>query len=190
MALRNGPDGYGSLTKVLHWLTVLLLAAQVSVGLLMDPEADEPDCDPPGEDRSGGDTTDAYEERLDRIEEACEDRADLWARTTSRATTCCWCTVLGTSVIALGLVRILWRRQGSLPAWSEALGPRARRVAAVTEKVLLAGLLVVPASGLLLVLSGDDHWVPLHVGAMLAFAAALVVHLATNLRPAVLRRMT
>ena len=47
------------------------------------------DCDPPGEDRSGGDTSDAEEERIDRLEEACEARvgdedslgtawSDLW----------------------------------------------------------------------------------------------------------------
>ena len=36
--LRNGPEGYGSLTKALHWATVLALVAQFTVGYLMDPD--------------------------------------------------------------------------------------------------------------------------------------------------------
>jgi cytochrome b561 len=44
-------------------------------------------------------------------------------------------------------------------------------------------------SGLLLVGTGDDAWLPLHVGAHVAFFVALGAHLSTNLRPAVLRRM-
>jgi cytochrome b561 len=50
-------------------------------------------------------------------------------------------------------------------------------------------LVVVPLSGLLLVGTGDDTWLPLHVGAHIAFFVALAAHLVTNLRPAILRRM-
>lgn len=32
MPLRNGPTGYGAVTKTLHWLTVFLLATQFAVG--------------------------------------------------------------------------------------------------------------------------------------------------------------
>lgn len=36
MTLRNRPDGYGSVAKALHWLTVLLLLAQFALGYLME----------------------------------------------------------------------------------------------------------------------------------------------------------
>src|SRR6478752_2943763 len=35
----------------------------------------------------------------------------------------------------------------------------------------------------------DDDWLPLHIGAHVAFSAALAAHLSTNLRPVILRRM-
>ena len=73
--LGNGPHGYGPVTKVLHWATVAAVAAQLVVGYRLDLDDD---CDPPGEELSGGDTSDAFEDRLDRIEEACENRADAY----------------------------------------------------------------------------------------------------------------
>ncbi len=64
MPLRNGPHGYGAVTKTLHWLTVLAIAAQFVVGYTMDDDSEAGrDCDPVGEERSGGDTSDAEEER-------------------------------------------------------------------------------------------------------------------------------
>ena len=36
MPLRNGPYGYGTVTKALHWVTFLALAAQFTVGYAMD----------------------------------------------------------------------------------------------------------------------------------------------------------
>lgn len=53
----------------------------------------------------------------------------------------------------------------------------------------MALLFVVPLSGLVLIATGDDAWLPLHVGAHVAFFAALAAHLFTNLRPRILRRM-
>jgi cytochrome b561 len=50
-------------------------------------------------------------------------------------------------------------------------------------------LLLVPLSGLLLVTTGSDAWLPLHVGTHVAFFVTLAAHLFTNLRPRVLRRM-
>lgn len=43
MALRSGEHGYGQITKILHWLTALLVAAQFVVGYSMDVEGT---CDP------------------------------------------------------------------------------------------------------------------------------------------------
>ena len=65
--------GYRPSQKLLHWLTVLAVAAQLAVGYNLDLDDD---CDPPGENLGGGDTSDAFEDRLDRFEDACEARAD------------------------------------------------------------------------------------------------------------------
>ena len=186
MRLRTGPDGYGLVTKGLHWLTVALVAAQFAVGWSMDLDAG---CDPPGEDRSGGDTSDAAEERMDRLEELCEadaDQLDLFTGTFDLPELH---LLLGLSILAMGVVRPLWRRFDGFPAWSEALSERDRRLVHWTERVLMLLLVVVPLSGLLMVTTGNGDWLPVHIGAHLAFFAALAAHLYTNLRPRVLRRM-
>lgn len=58
-----------------------------------------------------------------------------------------------------------------------------------TERSLMALLFLVPLSGLLMVGTGDDGWLPLHVAAHVGFFVTLAAHLFTNLRPRVLRRM-
>ena len=97
--------------------------------------------------------------------------------------------LLGLTVLALGLLRPIVRRVAGLPPWSEHLSPGQRSAATWTERTLMVLLVVVPLSGLLLVGTGDDTWLPLHVGAHIAFFVALAAHLVTNLRPAILRRM-
>lgn len=97
--------------------------------------------------------------------------------------------VLGLLVIVLAASRLLWRRLAGLPPWSEHLGAGERRLAHWTERVLLTLLLVVPATGLVVVFSGDDDVLVLHVAAHLAFFAALAAHLFLTLRPRILRRM-
>lgn len=209
MTLRNGDHGYGWASKALHWLTVLLVTAQFVVGYTMDADDDvaKVECDPSGEDRSGGDTTDAEEERLDRIEDRCEaaqERAeaeaesdpwtafsdlgsgDIWADGISRPELH---VLLGLTILLMAVARVLWRRRAGLPPWSEHLTDGERTLAHWTERALLTLLFLVPGSGLLLVVSGDDDVLPLHIGAHLAFFAALAAHLFTNLRPRVLRRM-
>jgi cytochrome b561 len=178
--------GYRASQKVLHWLTVLAVGAQFAVGYALDLDGD---CDPPGEDRSGGDTTDAEEERFDRLEEQCEARADDHDLLGGGFDLAEVHLILGLTVLALGVVRPLWRRVAGLPPWSEHLSDGQRRWVHWTERALLVLLVVVPLSGLLLVATGDDDWLPLHVGAHIAFFVALAAHLATNLRPVILRRM-
>jgi cytochrome b561 len=189
MPLRNGPHGYGTVTKLLHWATVAALAAQLAVGYTMEAE-DGPDCDVPGERRSGGDTTDAQEERFDRLEDACEARSgggydvtwgeDGWSLLEVHV-------LLGLLVLGLGEARVLWRARTPLPPWAEALSEAERRLEANLEKALVALLFVMPASGLLLVL-GDDGWLPLHVASHVAFFAALALHVGLVLRHTVVRR--
>lgn len=174
MALRNGPHGYGLVTKGLHWLTVAAITAQFVVGYSMEAEVD---CDPPGEDRGGGDTTDVQEERLDRLEEACEAQVgdgyqvsfgDDWSLLEVHV-------LLGLTILALAVARVAWRRYAGLPPWAEALSSGERTLVHWYEKALLAMLFVIPATGLALVLGGDSV-LPLHVAAHVAFFTALGVH--------------
>lgn len=184
--LRNGSHGYGVLTKALHWATVAVVAAQFVVGYLLDLDDA---CDPPGEELGGGDTSDALEERLDRLEERCEARAEGYDMLGGAFDLAEVHLLLGATVLTLGATRLLWRRISGFPRWSEHLSPGERRLAHWTERALLALLVVVPVTGLVLVGTGDDAWLSLHVGAHLAFFTALAAHLFTNLRPAILRRM-
>ena len=187
MTLRSGEHGYGWMTKILHWLTVLLVGAQFVVGYTM--ELDDDGCDPAAERRSGGDTSDAAEERLDRIEDACEagaDQIDLTAGGLDRPELH---LLLGLSILVIAVARPLWRRYDGFPPWSEHLSAVERRLVHWTERALMVLLFVVPLSGLLLISTDDYDWLPLHVGAHVAFFVALAAHLFTNLRPRVLRRM-
>ena len=179
--------GYRGSQKLLHWLTVLAVAAQLAVGYNLDLDGE--DCDPPGEERSGGDTTDQFEDRLDRLEDACEARADDYDLLGGGVDLAELHLVLGLTVLALGVLRPLVRRVAGLPPWSEHLSAGQRRLAGLTEKALMLLLVVVPLSGLVLLGTGDDSWLPLHVAAHVAFFVALAAHLFTNLRPAILRRM-
>lgn len=185
MRWRTGPEGYGLTTRLLHWTTVLLLAAQFTVGWLLDLD----DCDPVGEDRSGGDTSEAADDRLDRLEDACEARADRVDLLGGGVDLPELHLTLGLAVLAIGLLRPLWRRFDGLPAWSEALSPGERRLVTGVERSLMVLLVVVPLTGVVMVLTRDDDWLPLHVTAHAAFFLALGLHLFTNLRPSILRRM-
>jgi cytochrome b561 len=182
---RTGPEGYGLLTKLLHWATVLLVATQFAVGWWLDLD----DCDPEGEDRSGGDTGDSAEERLDRLEDACEARADGVELVGGGFDLPEVHLVLGLTILLIGLVRPLWRRFDGFPDWSEALSPGEQRLVHVVERSLMVLLVLVPLSGIAMVLTRDDDWLPLHVTAHAAFFLALGLHLFTNLRPRVLQRM-
>jgi cytochrome b561 len=98
-----------------------------------------------------------------------------------------WHVLLGLSLIGLGLVRLLWRRTTPLPPWAEHLGAGERRLESRLEKLLLTMLLVVPATGLLLV-AGAEDWLPVHVTAQIVFLAVIAAHLALVLKHTVVRR--
>jgi len=215
MRWRNGEHGYGIVTKVLHWSTVALLLAQLAVGYVMDDKADVPDvdCDPPGEDRSGGDTSDAEEQRLDELEDRCEQAqevreeeaedavgsawADLWAGDlpgdlpgdpAGGLTLPGWHVLLGLAINTIGIVRVVWRRTTTLPPWDPRLTRTDRKVLHRAEQTLLAMLFVVPATGIALVV-GSSELLPLHIAAHLCFYAALAVHVGVVVRRRVVGRM-
>jgi cytochrome b561 len=101
---------------------------------------------------------------------------------------------LGVAIIVLAVVRLVWRRHAGLPPWAAGLSRFERGLAHVTERALYALLIVVPATGLWLLLVDDDA-VAVHVAAHVAFFAVLALHVGLVLkhqlidRDRLLRRM-
>ena len=176
MGARNGPDGYGWVGKGLHWLTVLALTAQFTVGWLMD--ADDSGS---GRGRGRGRSGESGRGRG----RGGEDSSYL----DDPETLVTVHVVIGVTILLLAVSRVAWRRIAGLPPWSDHLSEGQRRVAHWTERVLMALLILIPATGLLLVGVGDDDVLPFHVATHLAFFAALAAHLFLTLRPRILRRM-
>ncbi len=185
MPLRNGEHGYGAVTKILHWLTFSLIVAQFVVGYTMSTENSAADAaadrvhdskeqckDQPDEEQC--------EEEVDRREDALDDRADDDGASDLHI-------VLGLLILALAVVRVVWRFAGSLPPWAPALSPVERTLEGWLEKGLMLLLFVIPISGLLLV-AGDDDWLALHVGAHIAFFVVVGLHIALVLKHTIIQR--
>jgi cytochrome b561 len=164
---------YGATARWLHWLTVLALGTQFTIGYLMD-------ADDSGHGRGRG---------RGRGEGRGHGRGgdddsllgSGWNLVTTHVT-------LGVLILLLAATRVVWRHASGLPSWSEALSDRDRRLVVLTERVLLGLLFVVPVTGLALVL-GDDDWLALHVTAHIAFFVALAAHVGLVLRRGLLPRM-
>jgi cytochrome b561 len=206
--LRNGPHGYGLVTKFLHWLTVAALLAQFAVGWVMDfddgldaaddqldAEADRLEEDAEGRGEAAEDAAEAeIEGREDALDALEDDRAgDVFSDVVTGSAFSDGLSlpelhvVLGLAVIALAGVRLAWRRATPLPPWAEYLSAGERRFEAVLEKALLGLLVLVPASGLLLVAVGTD-WVAVHVTAQFALLAAIALHVGLVGKHTVVRR--
>jgi cytochrome b561 len=192
MPLRNGPHGYGLVSKLLHWVTVAALAAQFVVGYVMlrdDGGLEEAECD-------GG--TDRLEEQCEQRQEVLEARADDPLGTAysdlgsgdilnGGVTLPEVHVLLGLLVLVLAASRVVWRRTAGLPPWAEGLSSGERTLAHWTEKVLLALLFLIPLSGLSLVLVSYDL-LPLHIAAHLGFFATIATHLGLVLKHQLLDR--
>jgi len=193
MPLRNGEHGYGLVTKTLHWGTLALMAVQFTVGYTMDADAGSDAADDRLDAREDGceSENDAAEDRcedaVDRQEDAVKDEdytvfdggfdpVDLHV-------------VLGLAILALAVLRTLWRISTPLPPWSERLTRTDRRVAHAAEVTLITTQYVIPLSGLWLVLSNDDAVLPLHVVGHVVFFVALAVHVGLVLRRGTLSRL-
>jgi cytochrome b561 len=227
--LLNGDHGYGFVTKCLHWLTVVAIAAQFVVGLTMsgDEEADRAEAQltrleerhkaarEAAEERfeqelerrearaeaRGEEAEDRFDEEADRLEdefrsrqEAADQRFEerLDAReeevdAEEDSDVSALHIALGIGVLALGLVRLLWRRTTPLPPWAEHLSAGERSLESWLEKGLLALLIVVPATGLLLVVVSTD-WLPVHVTAQLLLLTVIALHVGLVLKHTVVRR--
>jgi cytochrome b561 len=208
MQLRNGAHGYGVVTRFLHWLTVFAILGQFVVGYTMDfDEASDrakdrfkDEADRLEEDAEG--RGEAAEEQVEAEIEAREDTLDagkdhqasevfsdvLTGNAFSDGLSLPELHVsLGLFVLVLAAVRLVWRRTTPLPPWAEHLSAGERRLEGRLEKLLLALLFVVPATGLLLVAAGDD-WLPVHVAAQIVFLVAIAAHVGLVLRHTVVRR--
>ena len=128
MRFRNGPQGYGLVTKTLHWLTVAALAGQFTIGYSMT-RAD-----------------DLLEGAVDRWLGGEESRLLLVH------------AVLGVGILVIAGLRVLWRASTPLPPWAEGLSEVERRVEYRVEQVLYWTLFLVPSTGLGLVLLSGEDW--------------------------------
>jgi cytochrome b561 len=204
MPMRNGEHGYGAVTKVLHWLTFLVIVAQFLVGYTMSTESSKADAaadrvhdskdqckDRPDEEQC--------EDEVDRREDALDDRGDdalgtAWDDLRSGDLFAGGVTLpelhilLGLLILALAVARVVWRFAGSLPPWAPALSHVERALEGWLEKGLMLLLFVIPISGLLLVAGDDDDWVELHIGAHIAFFIVVGLHIALVLKHTVIQR--
>jgi cytochrome b561 len=160
MMLRNSDHGYGAVTKSLHWLTVLAIGGQFTIGYTMDTDA---------------------------VGTAWADlgSGDLFAGGLALPEAH---VLLGLVIVTLGVLRVAWRAGTSLPRWDTGLTEGDRRIVHGTELALLTLQFVVPATGLLLVVGSYDL-VPVHIAAHLAFFGVLAAHLGMVLGKGLLPRM-
>jgi cytochrome b561 len=164
---------YGVTTRTLHWVTVLALVAQFTVGYLLD-------VDGSGRGRGRGRGGESGRGRGRGGDD--DSTLDLgWNLLTAHVS-------LGLLIVLLAVLRVAWRRVSGLPPWAESLTSRERRLVTATERVLLTLLFVVPLTGLALVL-GDDDLLWLHVTAHVAFFVALSAHVSVVLWRGLLPRM-
>lgn len=201
----SAPTGYATTTKVLHWATVVVLLAQLLVGYTMDVEDD-----PAKAAREAH--AERLEERADRAgsesrEEELEERADALKNVEGPEGGAAVDRVLGgdepllslhvglgLTVVLLALVRLVRRRVVELPPWAETLTETERRVAHRTEQALYLTLVVMPLSGIGVLLV-DHDLLPVHIASHVLFFVALAAHVGLVLkhqlvdRDRLLRRM-
>ncbi|MFF1507960.1 cytochrome b [Streptomyces sp. NPDC058326] len=163
--------GYRPLTKVLHWSVVAVFAVQFVIGYALDTSESgrgrgrgRGGESGRGRGRGGGD-------------EAFGEDALLTAH-----------VLVGAVIVALGVTRLIWRRRTTLPPWAPTLTSFERRLAHRTEAVLYVLTFVVPLTGVLLLASGDDDLLWVHVAAQMSFFAALAGHVGLVLKHQLLDR--
>ena len=164
--------GYRPSQKILHWLTVGALAAQLAIGYVMD-------ADDSGRGRGRGRGGDSGRGRGGDSGGYLDD-PDVLVRVH---------VALGVTILVLAVARVVWRRVVGLPPWAEQLSSSQRRLATWTERAMISTLFVIPLSGLALVASGDDDLVWLHVAGHVAFFVALLAHLGLVVGRGLLPRM-
>ncbi|MBP2586936.1 cytochrome b561 [Streptomyces sp. PvR006] len=171
--LRNGPHGYGIVTRALHWTLFAAVAAQFAVGYLLD-------ADDGGRGRGRG-----------RGEESGRGRGrggDDDAYTPFGDDTLLTVhVVVGGTVLLLGIARLVWRLATPLPPWAPTLTAGARRLAHATELVLYAATFAASATGLALLTAGEDL-LPVHIAAQVLLYAAVAAHVGLVLKHQLINR--
>ena len=165
----QGRSGYGFTTKTLHWLTVAALAAQFSIGYLLDVGGrgrgrGRGRGEGSGQGRGRGGDLDVFGDRLLTVH-----------------------VVLGLTILTLAAVRLYWRRRAGLPPWAKTLSTAERTLAHWTERALYLFLFVVPVTGLWLIFVSDDA-VPVHIASHIAIFVAITAHLGLVLKHELINR--
>jgi cytochrome b561 len=178
MPLRNGPHGYGAVTKLLHWSTVAAITGQFLVGYSVRGELDDHGGRAMALDHGhGGSGSDdrGSEEGFEHLFSGGFGLPELHV-------------VLGLTILALAVLRVAWRYAGSLPPWAPALSGPERALEGWLEKALLTLMFVIPLSGLLLIGTGEDDYLPVHVAAHIAFFVVVGLHAGLVLKRTVIQR--
>ncbi|MFB6526226.1 cytochrome b [Streptomyces sp. NPDC056399] len=171
--LRNGPHGYGIVTRTLHWALFAAIAAQFAVGYLLD-------ADDGGRGRGRGRGEDSGRGRgRGGDDDAYSPFGDDTLLTVH--------VVIGGAVLLLGITRLAWRIATPLPPWAPTLTAGERRLAHATELVLYAATFAAPATGLALLLSGDDL-LPVHIAAQVLLYVAVAAHVGLVLKHQLINR--
>ena len=171
MRLSNDPSGYGLVTKVLHWFTLVALIAQFTVGYAMT-----------------------------RADDLLEGAVDRWLGGEEDGLLLVHAG-LGVGILTVAGVRLLWRTSTALPGWAAGLSAVERRIEHRVEQVLYGSLFLIPLTGLSLVFLAGRHWdvdgrrweapwdladddvlLVAHIATHLTFFAALLLHVGLVLK--------
>ena len=152
-------------TKLLHWLTVAALVAQFTIGYVMDDGSGR------GRGRGRGRGGESGHGRG----RGGDDDVDL-GFTTADDRLVTVHVVLGLTILTLAIIRLMWRRNTPLPPWAPGLSSAERVFATWTERALYLSLLLIPITGLSLLLLSDDL-LAAHITTHLLFFGALAAHL-------------
>ena len=160
---RNGADGYGLVTKTLHWAVVALITTQFVIGYLVD-------ADGSGRGRGRG---------RGRSGESGRGRGrgrggdyDVFGDDTLLTVH----VVLGVTILVVATIRLVWRLTTPLPPWAATLSSGERRFAHWTERLLYVCMFAIPITGLWLIAADDDDVLVAHVAAHIVFFVAVAAH--------------
>ena len=167
--LRNGPHGYGLVTKALHWLMALAILTQFVVGFAMDAGGS-------GRGRGRG-----------RGEGSGRGRGGGYEPFGSNHLLTVH-VILGSTILTLALIRLAWRLRTPLPPWAETLTRGERTLAHWTERALYVLMFAIPLTGLWLVIADDDDARWPHVFTHIAFFVVFVLHVSLVLKHQLLDR--
>ncbi|MGE4030567.1 MAG: cytochrome b [Thermoleophilia bacterium] len=151
-------------TRLLHWVTLLALIAQFTVGYLLEDDSGQ------GRGRGRGRGEESGQGRGRGRGGEDDDEALLTVH-----------VALGLTILALAVIRVLWRRRTGLPPWAPTLRPAERTLAHWTERTMLLLLFAIPLTGLWLVLVNDDA-LALNIATHIAFFLALTAHVGLVLK--------